>query len=381
VHDSKCQLKMNLIPMLDLKKQIAPIRGQIDAAIKEVIDNTNFIAGKQIEELENEVTAYCGVGYAVGVSNGTDAIKLALLALGIKPGDGVICPAFTYYATAGAITSMGAVPFFADIDPDTYNISFSSVEGLLRRKAKDKIKAVIPVHLYGQCCDMDAFLKIAKKCKLKVIEDTAQAFGAEYKGIKAGTIADCGAVSFFPGKNLGAFGDAGMVLTNSKPVADKLRLLRNQGNQEKYFHLALGFNNRMDTIQAAVLKVKLKYLEGWNKKRQENAAFYKELFSDMAVCVPYVAPYSTHTYHQYVLRLAKGSKELMLHLKNKGIDSRVYYPLPLHLQKCFRYLGYRLGDFPESEKAAQQTLAIPVYPDLSKEEMDYIAKSVKEFLR
>ncbi len=370
-----------MIPSLDLKKQIAPIRKEIDAAIANVIDNANFVFGKEIYDFEIEVTRYINAKYAVGVSNGTDAIKLALIALGIKPGDGVICPAFTYYATAGAIACTGAVPIFADIDPDTYNISIRSVENVLKYNKKLKIKAIVPVHLYGQCADMDSILKIARKNKLKVVEDSAQAFGAEYKGKKAGTMGDCGAVSFFPGKNLGAFGDAGMVLTNSKIIDASLRILRNQGNKKKYDHLVVGYNNRLDTIQAVVLNVKLKYLDSWNKKRQKNAEYFNEHLKDSGIRVPFVPKYNVHIYHQYVLRLDTPSKELIEHLRNKGIDSRVYYPAPLHLQKCFKYLNYRKGDFPESEKAAVQTLAIPVYPDLTREELGHIISSVMEFLQ
>jgi dTDP-4-amino-4,6-dideoxygalactose transaminase len=312
--------------------------------------------------------------------------------LGIKPGDGVICPAFTYYATAGAVACIGAIPVFADIDPDTYNISSLSVRNILKGKKKLKIKAIVPVHLYGQCADMDSILKIAGQNSLKVVEDAAQAFGAEYRGRYAGTMGDCGAVSFFPGKNLGAFGDAGMVLTNSKIIGEKIRVLRNQGNKEKYNHLVVGYNNRMDTIQAAVLNAKLKYLDSWNRKRQENAAYFNRKFKDFPakagsrkmrekIKTPLVSKFTTHIYHQYVLRLNGPSKQLIEHLRNKGIDARVYYPLPLHLQKCFKYLGYKKGDFPESEKASIQTLAIPVYPGLTREELNYIIESIKEFLR
>jgi len=379
---------MNRIPIIDLKKQIAPIRQELDAAIKEVIDNANFILGKQISDFENEVTQYTQAKYAVGVSCGTDAIKLALTALGIKAGDGVICPAFTYYATGSAIACIGATPVFADIDPDTYNISSLSIEDVLKRKKKLNIKALVPVHLYGQCADIQSMLKIAENYKLKVVEDTAQAFGAKYlfddsqgKSKYAGTMGDCGAVSFFPGKNLGAFGDAGMVLTNNAIIDENLRILRNQGNKEKYNHLVLGYNNRLDTIQAAVLRVKLKYLDLWNKRRQENAEYFNQRLKDLDIKVPFVPEYTTHIYHQYVLRLNGPSKELIEHLRNKGIDSRVYYPIPLHLQESFQYLGYKKGDFPESEKASDQTLAIPVYPDLTREELDYIIESIKEFLR
>ena len=385
-----------MIPILDLKKQIAPIRAEIDAAIKKVIDETNFVFGKEIEEFENDLAAYCKVKYVVGVSNGTDAIVLSLIALGIKPGDGVICPAFTYYATAGAIASMGARPVFCDIEPDTYTISPASIEKTLKQQKKFKIKAMIPVHLYGLCVDMDAIMKISRKYKLKVVEDTAQAFGAEYlpcrqaglpagrqgKGRKAGTIGDCGAVSLFPGKNLGAFGDAGAILTNNEKIAQGLKLYRNQGNKIKYRHEVIGYNHRLDTIQAAILRVKLKYYDGWNKKRQEVADFYRRELKGLAILkIPIVPEYTTHIYHQYVIRLNTSSEKLIEHLRSKNIDARVYYPIPLHLQKCFKYLGYKKGAFPESEKAALQTAAIPVYPDLTQEEKEHISSSIREFLQ
>ncbi len=367
------------ISALNLKKQIAPIREELDEAIKEVIDNTSFILGERVEKFEQHVVEYSGAKYAVGVSNGTDAISLSLLALGIKAGDGVICPSFTYYATAGAVASIGARPVFADIDGDTYNISLASIEKILAKKSKYKIKAIIPVHLYGQCADMDAILKLARKHKIKVLEDTAQSFGAEYKGKKAGTLGDCGSVSFYPGKNIGAFGDAGLILTNSKTIAEKLKILRNQGNKNKYYHLVLGRNNRLDSIQAVVLDIKLKYLDEWNKKRQELAQYYNKNLSNQKLEIPFVAPYSTHIYHQYTLRVPGLRDKLMSHLQFKGIDSRAFYPVPLHLQKCFKYLGYQRGVFPESEKASKEVLSIPVDPNLSIEEREYIVNSIKEF--
>ena len=378
-----------MIPILDLKKQIAPIRAEIDEAIKKVIDQTNFVFGKEIEEFENDLVVYSQAKYAVGVSNGTDAIVLSLVALGIEPGDGVLCPAFTYYATAGAVASMGARPVFCDIEPDTFTISIASVEKALKQQKKLKIKAIIPVHLYGQCADMDHIMKIARKYKLKVIEDTAQALGAEYlpagrqgKGRKAGTIGDCGALSLFPGKNLGAFGDAGAILTNNKSIAEKLRLYRNQGNKVKYCHEVIGYNHRMDTLQAAILRVKLKYYVSWNKKRQEVADFYREKLKSLAMFkTPLVPEYTTHIYHQYVLRLNTSSEKLIEHLRSKNIDARVYYPIPLHLQKCFKYLGYKKGAFPVSERAALQTAAIPVYPDLTQEEKKHIVSSIREFFQ
>jgi len=371
------------ISALDLKRQIAPIRQESDMAIKEVIDSAGFILGKAVENFEQNAAKYCKVKYAVGVSNGTDAISLALLALSIKAGDGVICPAFTYYATAGAIAAIGARPVFADIDRDTYNISLESVEKILSRKNRRmpfKIKAIIPAHLYGQCADMDGILKLARKYKIKVIEDTAQAFGAEYRGKKGGTIGNCGAVSFYPGKNLGAFGDAGLILTNSKSLAEKIKILRNQGNKSKYIHLMLGRNNRMDAIQAVVLNVKLKYLDSWNKQRQELAAYFNKKLAGLAIKTPFIAPYSTHIYHQYILRVPKSNKGILGYLQAKGIDSRVFYPAPLHLQKCFKYLGYKKGDFPEAEKAARQTLTLPIDPNLTQEEKEYIIQSVREFI-
>jgi dTDP-4-amino-4,6-dideoxygalactose transaminase len=368
------------IPALDLKKQIAPIRQEIDAAIKEVIDNTSFILGGRVENFEQHIARYSGTKYAIGVSNGTDAIALALIALGIKAGDRVICPTFTYYATAGAVASIGAFPVFADIDCDTYNISLKSVEKILSGKNKLKIKAIIPVHLYGQCADMDGVLKLARKYKLKVVEDAAQSFGAEHRGRKAGTLGDCGAVSFYPGKNLGAFGDAGLVLTNNQAVAEKLKILRNQGNKNKYYHLVLGRNNRLDTIQAVVLDVKLKYLDAWNKRRQEIARYYNENLKGLAIKTPFVPSYTTHIYHQYTLRAFKSNKKFMDYLQEKGIDSRVFYPVPLHLQSCFRYLGYKRGDFPEAERAANQILTLPIDPELTRDELNYIIQTVKEYM-
>ena len=367
------------IPVLDLKKQIKPIRKELDRAIKRVIDNNAFILGREVAELEDEVRKYCKAGFAVGVSNGTDAIKLALLALGVKAGEGVICPTFTYFATAGAIASLGAIPVFADIDPRTYCLTAAWIEKAIKNNRRIKIKAVVPVHLYGQCADMDAILRICAKYKLKVVEDTAQAFGAEYQGRKAGTMGDCGTVSFFPGKNLGAFGDAGMVLTNDSAIAEKLKILRNQGNEKKYYHVMLGYNNRLDTLQAAVLLVKLKYLDRWNKKRRVIAGKFNRHFSRLGLTTPFVPSYNKHIYHQYVVRLNSPSAGLIEHLKNKGIDARVYYPVPLHLQECFRNLGYKKGDFPQAEQASGQTAAIPIYPDLTPKEINYIASCVKEF--
>jgi len=369
------------ISALDLKRQIAPIRGELDAAIKRVIDNTSFVLGAGVESFEQNAAKYCNAKYAIGISNGTDAIALSLLALGVKAGDGVICPSFTYYATAGAVASIGARPVFADIDKDTYNISLESIEKVLLKKNRRmpfKIRAIIPVHLYGACADMDAILKLAKKYKLKVVEDTAQAFGAEYLGKKAGTMGDCGAVSFYPGKNLGAFGDAGLILTDNKILAEQIKTLRNQGNKNKYHHLVLGRNNRLDSIQAVVLDVKLKYLDEWNAKRQEVAQYYNRNLAGLDIKTPFVPGYTTHIYHQYVLRVSGNRDGLMNYLREKGIDSRAFYPIPLHLQKCFKYLGYKKADLPEAEKAALEILTLPIDPSLNRQEKAYIIQTVRD---
>ena len=375
-----------------MKAQIAPIREEIDRAIAGVIDKGGFILGDEVKKLEEEICNYTRAHYAIGVSNGTDAISLALEALGIGINDRVLCPAFTYYATAGAIAHIGAVPVFVDIDPQTYCISPESVKNYLARAPKTdnrKPKAIIPVHLYGQCADMDAVLKTAKKHNLKVVEDTAQAFGAEYNGKKAGlpagkagTMGDCGTVSFFPGKNLGACGDAGMILAEDQAVAEKLLRLRNQGADaaNKYKHIYVGHNKRLDTIQGAILRVKLRYLDQWNSKRAENADYYNEKLADTSLTTPYLLKTNTHIYHQYTLRAKGKSKRdtMVKALQEKGIDSRTFYPIPLHLQPCFSYLGYKKGDFPESEKAADEVFSIPVFPELTRQQMDYVVESIKD---
>jgi len=401
------------IPALDMKAQLTPIRKEIDQAIARVLNHGGFVLGKEVEDFEKAACGYTGSEYAIGVSDGTSAISLALEALGITRGDRVMCPAFTYFATAGAIASIGAIPVFIDIDPKTYCIDPEAVESYLRRVPNtdnQRPKAIIPVHIYGQCADMDSILAIADKFNLKVIEDTAQAFGAAYgsclprtqakrvvwghpersEGSKrlptrqAGTMGDVSTVSFFPGKNLGACGDAGMVLTNKKELSDKLRCLRNQGAspEDKYKHILLGHNNRLDSIQAAILIVKLKYIDKWNQKRAENAAYYNEGLVDLEMVTPYVPDTNTHIYHQYMVR-ARNSEfrdNIMQHLNKKGIDSRVFYSIPLYLQACFEYLSYKKGDFPESEKAAEEIFSLPVYPELTRDQMDYVIKSVKEGL-
>ena len=373
------------IPALDMKAQLAPIRGEIDRAIARVLDHGGFILGKEVQELEQAVSVYTGSRHAIGVSNGTDAIALALQALGVKQGDKVLCPTFTYFATAGAVASIGAIPVFIDIDPMTYCIDPGFVKEYLERLPKtenQKPKAIIPVHLYGQCAEMDSIMAIVDEFDFNVVEDTAQAFGATYKDKKAGTVGDVSTVSFFPGKNLGACGDAGIVLTSKDEISERLRCLSNQGAspEDKYQHILLGHNNRLDAIQAAILAVKLQYMDSWNCKRAENASYYNEQLADLGLTTPYVSDTNTHIYHQYMIRAKNNVSRdsIMNHLKEKGIDSRIFYPLPLHLQPCFLSLGYKENDFPESEKAAKELFSLPVYPELTREQMDYVIDSVKE---
>ena len=371
---------MKEIPLLDLKAQHKQIREEIDRAVAGVLDSADFILGKEVELFEQEVASYTGAKHAIGVANGTDAIMLALIALGIKRGDRVITTAFTYFATAGAIMHAGATPVFVEIDPKTYNILPEAVEACLK-KTKDA-KAIVPVDLYGQVADMDAIKSIASKYNLKVVEDAAQAFGASQSAKKAGTFGDCGTFSFYPGKNLGADGDAGMIITDDEAIAKKIRLLRNQGNQERYYHKVLGFNSRLDSLQSAILRVKLKYLDGWNSQRNQRAAYYNQRLSALEINTPFIHNRNFHIYHQYVIRVAAEIKDGMLkYLRENGIDSRTYYPIPLHLQDCFKGLGYKNGDLPECEKASLETIALPVYPELTTTQQDFIIEKIRTFLK
>jgi len=367
------------VPALDLKKQIAPIRREIDSAIRGVIDNNSFVFGKEVTELEKRVARFTGVKFAIGVSNGSDAIKLSLIALGIKRGDRVLCPTFTFFATAGAVAAIGAIPVFVDINPLTYNISVPDAVSILKEN-KGRIKAIIPVDLYGQCADLQEVSRVSRRFGLKIVEDAAQAFGARSNGLYAGTMGDCGTLSFFPGKNLGAFGDAGMVLTNKKPIYQNLLLLRNHGNKLGYRHRLIGYNHRLDCIQAAVLGVKLKYIDRWNRKRQLIARGYNSGLYGLGLHTPFVSEGNTHIYHQYVVGLNTTNSRIVGYLRSKGIDARVYYPLPLHLQPCFRYLGYRRGDFPAAEKSAKSIFTLPIYPDLTKSQLDYTISTIRKYI-
>ncbi len=362
------------IQMVDLKNQYLKIKHEIDSAIKEVVDSTQFIQGKTVGEFECKAAGYLGCKYTIGCGSGTDALQIAMMALDIKPGDEIITSPFTFVATAETIAILGAVPVYVDIDERTYNIDVNKIEA----KITSKTKAIIPVHLYGQPCEMDRIIEIAKKNNLKVIEDAAQAFGAEYKNVKVGTIGDIGCISFFPSKNLGAFGDAGMLSTNNEEVAVKIKMITVHGSKKKYHNEVLGVNSRLDTLQAAVLKVKLKYIEDYHKARIQAAEKYNELLNN-EIIKPFVLPNVKHIYHQYSIRV-KRRDELREFLKDKGIPSMVYYPIPLHLQIPYRK-GYKESDFPVSESVAKEIISLPMHTELTDEQITYISDSVNEFVR
>lgn len=369
------------VPLLDLKGQYQAIKHELDAAVARIIASQHFILGPEVENCEKAVSAYCNSPFACGVSSGTDALLISLMAENIGAGDEVITTPFSFFATAGCIARVGAKPIFADIEPDTFNIN----PVLIEKKITKKTKAILPVHLYGQTAEMDPILATAKKHGLVVIEDAAQAIGAEYKGKRAGSLGDYGCFSFFPSKNLGCFGDGGLVITPSEEKSKKLKNLRNHGMDPKYYHSLIGGNFRLDALQAAVIAVKIKYLDGWSKKRFENAQSYNRLFSEAGlvkngfVTLPQIKQ-SRHIFNQYVIRAQKRDA-LIENLKKNGIGCEIYYPVPLHLQKCFDYLGHRKGDFPESEKAAQETLAIPVYPELTIYQFEYVVKTIQNFYK
>lgn len=361
-----------MIQMTDLKAQYDSIKVHIDTALREVFDDCLFVMGKQIDLFEEAICKYLKVRYAVGVASGTDALVLALCALGIETGDEVITTPFTFIATAEAISRVGAKPVFCDIGED-YNIDTEKIEG----KITPKTKAILPVHLYGLPCDMDKLIAIASRYNLKVIEDCAQSFGAEYKGKKVGSMGHCGALSFFPAKNLGCCGDGGMVVTNSEDIAKKLSMLRNHGSSDKYRYSIHGFNSRLDTLQAAVLNVKLKYIDGWVNKRIENARTYDRLLGSFpGILLPKVPARLKHSFNYYTIRVMSGRDDLQAKLRKEGITSAVYYPLSLHLQKVFVDLKYKPGDFPEAERAQSQVLSLPMYPELTDNQMSSIAQSI-----
>jgi len=362
---------------LDLTAQYKLIKEEIDKAVKRVLDNSIFINGLEVENLEKEIAEFCGTKHAIGVNSGTDALYLSLKALGVGSGDEVITTPFTFIATAETIANTGAKPVFVDIESNTFNINPELVEGSITSKTK----AIIPVHLFGQMADMTEIIKIARKYNLFVVEDAAQAIGSEYKKRKAGTIGDLGCFSFFPSKNLGAYGDGGMIITNNKKLAGRIRLLKNHGSspKDKYKNLVLGMNSRLDVIQAAVLRVKLNYLNKWNGKRRENAEYYnKKLKGISDIATPIIAQNRTHIFHQYTIK-TKHRDQLMNYLRKKNTPAMIYYSLPLHLQPCFKYLGYKKGDFLASERAAKEVLSLPIYSELSNSDQKKIIRIISDF--
>lgn len=378
------------IPLLDLKAQYASIRDEVDAAIQQVVESQHFILGPEVASLEKEIATYSQCEFGVGVSSGTDALLLALMVIGIKPGDEVITTAYTFFATAGAIARLGATPVFIDINPHTYNIDPNQIED----RINSHTRAIIPVHLYGQIAEMSPIMELAHKHRLIVIEDAAQAIGAEYHGQRAGSIGHMGCFSFFPSKNLGAFGDGGMVTTNDPVLDEKLRLFRNHGYKPKYFNAVVGGNFRLDAIQAAVLRVKLTHLNDWTAKRQHNARIYRRFFADAGIVVelnefkqgqqgvvlPQKTPSGRHIYNQFVIRSPQRDA-LKQHLENHQIATEIYYPQPLHLQECFTELGHKRGDLPCSEAAAVETLALPIYPELTEVELNRVVECIADYLR
>ena len=385
---------MTTVPLLDLKAQYAQIRAEVMPIIEEVCASQRFLLGDHVLGLEAEVARYCGSSAGIGVSSGTDALLLALMALGLGVGDEIITSPFTFFATAGTVARLGARPVFCDIDPVSFNLSPAAVAEFVERQCKrqngelinlrtgGRIKGLMPVHLYGQSADMDPLMATAQQHRLKVIEDAAQAIGTEYRGVRVGSIGDIGCFSFFPSKNLGAFGDAGLCTTNDAALAESMRVLRVHGGKPKYFHAVIGGNFRIDELQAAVLRVKLKYLDGWTAARQRNAAFYDAAFSAAGMANEVITPKASvqgrHIFNQYVVRVPDRDA-LKDFLTARSIGTEIYYPVPLHLQQCFAYLKHVAGDFPESERAVTETLALPIYPELTEAQLTYVVASVAEF--
>jgi dTDP-4-amino-4,6-dideoxygalactose transaminase len=383
------------VPLLDLKVQYRAFKDELVPILERLYESQTFILGPEVTALEVAIARYSGAAFGIGVSSGTDALLLALMGLDVGPGEEVITSPYSFFATGGTIARVGARPIFLDIEPSTFNLSPVAVQrfideqcttgpsGLVHRTTGGRVRAVMPVHLYGQCADMQPLIEIARRHGLRLIEDAAQAIGAEYlRGGRAGSLGDIGCFSFFPSKNLGAFGDAGLCTTQDAALAEKLRVLRVHGGKPKYFHALIGGNFRIDELQAAVLNVKLKYLDGWTEGRQRNAALYRELFAAAGltntVTVPHAVPGYRHIYNQYVIRVPDRDR-LKQHLVDRGVGCEIYYPVPLHLQQCFAYLGGKPGDCPESERAARETLALPVYAELERAQLEYVVDVIRAF--
>ncbi|MFH1102687.1 MAG: DegT/DnrJ/EryC1/StrS family aminotransferase [Pseudomonadota bacterium] len=373
------------VPLLDLKGQYQKIKDEILASVHRVFEEQQFILGSPVKSLEEEIARYCECKHAVGVSSGTDALLISLMVFGIRPGDRILTSPYTFFATAGSIARLGGIPVFVDIDRDSFNLSPEKLEETIDRMGKTEknhLKGIIPVHLFGQCADMAPILDTASAHGLFVIEDAAQAIGSEYLGRRAGSMGDVGCFSFFPSKNLGAFGDGGIVTTDSDELFSKLQIFRVHGASPKYYHQVIGGNFRLDAVQAAVVSVKLKHLDQWTRGRQENASRYRTFFKNEGLEDRIPLPLEkegSHIYNQFVI-IAEGKRDgLQRFLKEAGVGTEIYYPVPLHLQKCFSYLGYRQGDFPFSEYAAENSLALPIYPELSDDQLSYVVKMIRKF--
>jgi dTDP-4-amino-4,6-dideoxygalactose transaminase len=367
------------VPLLDLAAQYKTIQGEVRAAIDRVCESQVFILGPEVAAFERDIASFCGVEYAIGVSSGTDALLVALMAAGVGRGDEVITTPFTFFATAGVIARLGARPVFVDIEPESFNLDPEGIEGKITRRTK----AIVPVHLFGRCAYMEAIGAIARRHGLVMIEDAAQSIGAkDHQGRLTGTTGDIGCFSFFPSKNLGAFGDAGMVITQNAKLAERMRVLRVHGGKPKYFHSQIGGNFRLDALQAAILRVKLKYLAGWTARRRKNAARYRELFARVPLSHAVVIPQDVrgHIYNQFVIRCGKRNA-LQAFLREHEVETEIYYPVPLHLQECFAALGHCRGQFPHAEAAAGEVLALPIYPELRAEQQDYVVHRIAEFYR
>ena len=367
------------VPLLDLKEQNAKLRPEIEAALGRVLDTNAFILGGEVAELEKELAGYCGTKYAIGCASGSDALLLAMMAFDIGPGDEVITTPYSFFATVSAITRLGASPVFVDIDPVTYNIDVAQIES----RITDRTKVIQPVHLYGQCADMAALRAVAGRHGVPIIEDAAQSLGAEENGTRAGAMSEIGCFSFYPSKNLGGMGDGGFMTTDDDELAEKLYALRVHGSKERYYHKWVGLNSRLDGFQGAVLRVKLPHLDGWSAARQANARRYRELFSDAGLSeqigLPTERENCRHIYNQFVIRVPNRRDELRAFLAENGVGTDIYYPVPLHMQECFAYLGGSEGDLPQAEKAARETLALPVFPELRPEQIEYVAATAAKF--
>ncbi len=363
------------VKLLDLVRQYKALKGEIGEALDEVFSSQRFILGGKVEELEERIASYCNVRHAVGVASGSDALLISLMVLGIGPGDEVVTTPFTFFSTVGSVVRLGARPVFVDIDPTTYNIDPAAIHSAFTGRTK----AVLVVHLFGQMCDMDEILRAAAERNIPVIEDACQAIGSSYHGRMAGSMGRIGCFSFFPTKNLGGCGDGGMIVTDDGGVAERSRILRVHGSGRRYVHETVGINSRLDEMQAAILSVKLPHLEEWNGRRRDHAAYYNEELGELdGIVVPQTRRGNMHTYHQYVIRAARRD-DLMGFLRENGIGCEVYYPIPLHLQECFTFLGGGRGDYPEAERAAGEVLALPVYPELGEREREYVVRRIREF--